>query len=182
VKNIIQDMVSFTESLAVDNDQAYKKITSLYRQAREWKKCLDAKRKEMTEPLRKQASSINDKAKELSDPLDRVIDLANTKANCYQKLLTDIKAKEDAKLREAASFFDTGEELYIPPMEKSLRGDGALLATKIVRRFRVTDMAKVPAKYLTIDAAAIEQDIKLGLGEIAGIEIYEELTTHLRCR
>lgn len=182
IRNVIDDMVEFTKSLVVKDETSYKKITSLYRQAREWKKCIDAKRKEMTEPLRKQTSAINDKAKDLTDPLDSVIDMANAKANGYLQMLEEIKRKEDEKLREAAALFDAADELYIPPMEKTIRGDGAVTVTKKEKRFKLVDITKVPTKYLMIDEAAIKKDLQLGLAEIPGIEVFEETTTQLRIR
>lgn len=182
IKNVISDMRLFTENLVVNSEQSYRKITSLYAQAREWKKTIDAKRKSLTEPLRKQASAINDKAKELTDPLDNIIDMANAKANGYLRMLEEIKRKEDEKIREAASLFDAADELYIPPMEKIIRGDGAVTVTKIEKRFKVLDIAKVPTKYLLVDEAAIKRDLGLGLSEIPGLEIFEETTTQLRIR
>lgn len=182
IRNTIQDMVQFTKDLVVDSEPAYKKITSLYRQAREWKKCIDAKRKEMTEPLRKQTACINDKAKEFTDPLDAVIDMANAKANGYMQLLEDLKRKEEEKLKAAAALFDAEDELYIPPMEKTVRGDGAVTVTKTEKRFRLVDITKVPTKYLIVDEDAIKKDLRLGINEIPGLEIFEETTTQLRMR
>jgi hypothetical protein len=182
IKSIIKDMLGFAEQLIVNNEGAYRKITSLYRQAREWKKSIEGKRKELTEPLRKQTSAINDKAKELTDPLDAVIALANRKTSGYQIMLEEIKRKEDEKIRNGAALFDAEDEIYIPPMEKVMRGDGAMAITKVEKRFKVVDLSKVPLKYLMIDAISIEQDIKLGINEISGISIYEEQTTQLRVR
>jgi len=182
IKNTIKDMVQFTKSIVVDSDSSYKKITSLYRQAREWKKCIDAKRKEMTEPLRKQTAVINDKAKEFTDPLDSVIEMANSKAVKYLRLLEEIKNKEDEELRQAASLFDATDELYIPPMEKTVRGEGAIAVTKTEKDFKVLDLSKVPMKYLMVNEEAIKRDVKLGLSEIPGLEIFETTKTQLRIR
>jgi hypothetical protein len=182
VRNTIQDMVFFIKDLVVDSDGSYKKVTSLYRQAREWKKCIDSKRKELTEPLRKQTSAINDKSKELTDPLDKVIEIANAKANRYLFMLEEMKRKEDEKLRAAAAIFDAEEELYIPPMEQIVRGEGAITVTKTEKQFKVIDITKVPTKYLVVDEAAVKRDLKLGIGEITGLEIFEEKTTQLRMR
>jgi ethanolamine utilization protein EutA (predicted chaperonin) len=182
VKNIIADMLSFATSLVVDNEPAYKKMTSLYSQARAWKKCVEEKRKAMTEPLRKQTASINDKAKELTDPLDGVISLANAKATSYQRLLEQKRLEDEAKLRAAADLFDAADEVYVPALEKVIRGDGASAVTKVEKRFRLVDISKVPAKYLMIDEKKLIQDIKLGLNQIEGIDIYEETITSLRVR
>ena len=183
VREVISDMVQFTRALVVDSDVAYKKITSLYRQARDWKKVIDGKRKEITEPLRRQTAALNDKAKELTEPLDAVIELANSKANGYLSNLEALKRAEDEKLRAAAALFDAEEELYIPPLEKSaVRGDGAVAVTKKELRFKLLDISKVPAKYLALDEMAIRKDLALGLAEIPGLEVYEETVTSLRVR
>jgi hypothetical protein len=182
VKSVIKDMLGFATSLVVDNEPSYKKMTSLYSQARSWKKTVDEKRKAMTEPLRKQTAAINDKAKELTDPLDAVIDLANAKSTSYQRLLEDQRRQEEERLRKAADLFDAADEVYVPALEKVLRGDGASAVTKVEKRFRVLDVTKVPAKYLVVDEKKLIQDIKLGINEICGIEIYEETITSLRVR
>ena len=67
-------------------------------------------------------------------------------------------------------------------MESIVRGDGAITVTKTETRFRVVDLSKVPLKYLVVDEAAIKRDIKLGLTQIDGLELYEEKTTQLRTR
>jgi hypothetical protein len=182
VKSVIKDMFSFASALVVDNEVTYKKMTSLYSQARAWKKCVDEKRKLLTEPLRKQVASINDKAKELTDPLDGVIEVANAKATSYQSLLEQKRQEEEARLRAAAELFDAADEVYVPALEKVIRGEGASAVTKVQKRFRVVDLSKVPPKYLMIDEKKLLQDIKLGLDCVDGIEIYEESVTTLRTR
>ncbi len=67
-------------------------------------------------------------------------------------------------------------------MEKTLRGDGALAVTKIVKDFRLSDLSKVPLKYLKLDEASIKKDIALGVDSIPGIDIFEEKKVSLRTR
>lgn len=179
---IVKDMAEFMGEIVVDNEPAYLKVTSLYKQARDWKKAVEGKRKELVEPFRSSVARINDRAKELTDPLDRVIELANAKVNGYQLMLAERKRVEDEKLRETADIFDAADELYIPPMEKTLRGEGAIAVTKTEKKFRVTDITRVPTKYLIVDEKSLMQDIKLGISEVPGIEIYETTTTNLRIR
>lgn len=182
IKGIVCHMLAFAKDLIVDSEETYKGITSLYRSAREWKKAIDAYRQELVAPLRNQMSVINDRAKELTDPLDKVIDIANAKTAEYHKILAETKRLEDEKIRAAAAIFDAQDEIYIPPMEKTLRGAGAISVTKTVKRFKIEDLKKVPLKYLMINEDIVNQDIKLGVAEISGISIYEETTTQLRTR
>lgn len=180
-QHIIGDMIAFTKALVVDTEESFKKISSIYSQARAWKKAVEEKRKALAEPYRRKVAEINDRAKELTDPLDEIIAIANLKTNAYHQLVEERKKKEDEELRKKAAIFDF-EEIYIPPMEKSLRGDGAVTVTTIETRWKVTDLSQVPLKYLKIDEKAIERDLKLGIEIIPGIELYKEKITNLRKR
>lgn len=182
IKSTIRDMVAFARGLAVNTEASYNQITSMYRQAREWKKIIETKREQLVAPFRKQIAMINDKAKDLTDPLDAVIAMANVKSACYLRLLEETKKKEDEALRKVASIFDAEDEIYIAPMQKNIRGEGAVLVTKKEKTFRVTDITKVPSKYLMVDEAAIKRDLKLGIAEIPGLEIHETTTTSLKTR
>lgn len=182
IKSTIRDMVAFVKGLAVNSEASYNKVTSMYRQAREWKRSIEAKRKELVEPFRKQMAVINDKAKDLTDPLDSVIAMANVKSTVYLRMLEEAKRNEDEQLRKVAAIFDAEDEIYIPPMEKNIRGEGAVLVTKTEKTFRVIDITKVPTKYLMVDEAAVKRDLKLGVVEIPGLEVFETTTTSLRTR
>lgn len=182
IKSTIQELVLIASNFSVTTEADYKRLTSMYSQARTWKKSIEAKRKEVTNPLWKQMSTINDKAKTLTDPLDQIIEITNHKASLYLKKLEEIKRQEDEKVRAAAALFDASEELYIPPMEKTLRGDGATAITKTEKKFKVLDITKVPTKYLMVDEDALKRDLQLGINEVPGLEIYEETTTQLRIR
>lgn len=178
----ISDMLSMAKSLVVTNDDGYRGITKLYREAKEWQKKVETARKSLCAPFRLKISEINDKAKELTDPLDQIIDLANAKTNSYQKLLEKAKEQEDEQTRAIAALFDAEDEVYIEPLEKTIRGNGAIAVTKTEKRFKLGDLSKVPLKYLQLNEDIVKQDIKLGIGSIPGIDIYEETITKLRTR
>ncbi len=56
------------------------------------------------------------------------------------------------------------------------------MVTKTEKTFRIIDISKVPAKYLTVDEKAVERDLKLGVGTIEGLDIYSITKTSLRTR
>lgn len=182
VKKHISQLVLDLRGIVVKDEKSYRTMTSHYKCAREWKNIVEAKRKEMVEPFRKEISAINDKAKGLTDPLDEAIEIANHHATLYLRHLQDLKRAEDEKLRKAAALFDAEEDLYIPHLETKIRSEDVTITTKTEKQFRVVDISKVPRKYLTIDEEAIMQDIKLGVGEIPGLEISETTTTRLRVK
>lgn len=182
VKQVVGDLLGYAKSLIVDTEDTYKNVTGIYRQAREWKKVIETRRKELTEPLRRETSKINDKAKEITDPLDAVIEIANSKSSKYMLLLEQAKKREEEALKLAASFFEAEEEVYVAPLENVIRGDGAMMIKKSDKRFRLVDISKVPTKYLMVNEEAVKRDLKLGIDTIPGLEIYEETTTQLRVR
>lgn len=143
------------------DDKAFKQVTSLYAKARGWENLVEARRKELLAPLREKTAEINGIAKKLTEQLDCVRDVCNTKAGLYQK-----------KLAEAAALFDMPE--------KSLSGEGATLIVRKEKNFRLVDIEQVPARYLRLDESKILSDLKGGVLEIKGLEIYETTTTTLR--
>jgi len=183
IKESIAHMLQKAKSLIVNNEGSYKSIREMYLEAREWKKGIENKRKELTTPLRAEMSRINDQAKMLTDPLDEVIDLANSKTNNYELLLEKMQKEEEDKVRKAAEMLNIdSSSIYVAPMEKTIRGDGVTSVSTTKQSFRLVDITKVPSKYLMLDEKAIKQDLKLGINEISGIEIFEETTTQLRMR
>lgn len=183
MKVVIQDMVAFTKDLVVDNDQSFKTATQVYKQARDWKKIIEEKRKAAIEPDRARIAAINDKAKELTEPLDFIIDMTNVKSNGYQRLLEQKKKEEEEKIKQAAEALDISfEDVYIAPQSSTIRGDGAIATTKVEKRFRLVDLSQVPLEFLMLNEAKVKSSIKLGINTIPGIEIYEEKVTQLRSR
>lgn len=183
IKQGIADMTQFAHSLVVDNESAFKSITSVYRTARDWKKIIEEKRKEAVEPYRKQQILINDKAKELTDPLTKVEQITKLKAEEYQKHLEAMKKLEEENARAAADLLDVPQEqIYVAPLAQSIRGEGAMAYTVMEKRFKLIDISKVPVKYLELNEALVKQDIKLGIDVIPGVEIYEAQVTKLRSR
>lgn len=183
IKLFLQGVLVKAHALSMDNEDAFKFVTGLYRNVRDWKKIIEEKRKAATEPFRTQQAFINDKAKELTDPLSEIEKITKLKAEEYQKHLECLKKAEEEEVREAAAILDIAEhELYIAPVAPTIRGEGAMAYTVTEKRFKLADISKVPAKYLKLDEIAIKQDIKLGLNEIPGLEIFEEQVTKLRSR
>jgi uncharacterized coiled-coil DUF342 family protein len=179
MKTEINEMQLKAVNLIVDSKESFNSIDKLYSRAREIKKAVEERRKFLVEPFRTRITEINDQARELSDPLDQIIDITNSKTNIYMRLLEEIKRTNDEKLRQAAAIFDEIDELYIPEMAP-VRGKETTVVTKIEKKFRLLDITKVPTKYLLVDEATIKRDLKLGISEIPGLEIYEEKTTNLK--
>lgn len=179
IKADINSLLLTAINLIVDSKESFASIDQIYSHARHIKKVVEDYRKNLTEPLRKEMTRINDQARELSYPLDQIINITNAKANGYTRMLEEIKRKEDEALRQAAAIFDAADELYIPEMAQ-VRGKETVMVTKVEKKFRLVDISQVPTKYLLVDEAAVKRDLKLGISDISGLEIYETTTSNLR--
>lgn len=181
ITKFISDMQLFAENMDVTTEPSFKKITSIYADARNWEKIIDQKRKEANIPEQTIINARNDKAKEVIEPLRLIQSICKRKADEYQRFLEEEKRKEAAKIEQAANIFET-DVPYLPSVSTSHRGDGAIAYTKTETKFRLIDLSKVPLKYLMLDETRIKQDIKLGIDVISGLEIYTEKTTQLKTR
>jgi hypothetical protein len=182
LKGKLKDIILVASNLSVTNEPAFQQITSFYSQSKDWENQIETMRKFANKPDQERINIRNDKAKELLDPLRQIQSIAKTKTSQYQAMLEEAKRAEQEKAKEAVELLGLEDAPYIPPVEKTHRGDGAMVYTKTIRKFRIVDQAKVPAQYLKVDEDAVALAIKLGVAEIDGLEIYEEKVTQLRSR
>lgn len=177
-----KSVIDTIKSIVIESESSYNLLTSFYNKARDLKKRIEGKRKELVDPYRSEIARINDAAKDLSDPLDQIIEIANNKTSKYVKLKEEEKAKEQEAINEAAELFGVEDQQYVVPLEKTFRGEGAMAVTKTEKKHKLLDITKVPIKYLMLNDSQIKLDIKLGINEIPGLEIYEEKSIKLRTR
>ncbi len=182
LKDRLKNVTISASNLKVDSEETFKIITSLYAESKEWEKKIEFTRKQANTPDQDRINHRNDKAKELLVPLKQIQEIAKKKTAQYQLLLEETKRQEEEKIKESVEMLGLDEMPYLVPAEKSQRGDGAIAYTKEVTKFRLVDLSKVPLKYLKIDESMIERDLKLGVNEIPGIEIFQEKQTTLRTR
>jgi len=182
LKEKLQIVIHTTHTLEVTNETSFKEMTSIYAESKDWEKRIEFLRKQANAPDQERINARNDKAKDLLSPLKEIQHLAKQKCEQYQLLLVNQKKEEEERARRAADLIGLNDLPYIAPVENSTRGDGAIMYTRTVRKFRIVDVNKVPFKYFQLNSEMIERDIKLGVAEIPGLEIYDENITQLRTR
>jgi hypothetical protein len=182
VKEKLHMIVADAINLEVTTDDGFKRMTNMYSESKEWEKRIEYLRKEANRPDQNRISGRNDKAQEILGPLKQIQTIAKQKCEKYQLLLEQQKAYEQQQMVDAADVLGLDDVPMVAPLDKSIRGDGALMFTRTVKKFRTVDLSKVPLKYLQVNEDLIKQDMNLGVSEIAGIEIYEEKVTQLRTR
>lgn len=178
----VSEMKEAAQSLVVNNEGAFKEITALYKKAKDWEKIVENRRKEANAPDQARINARNDRAKDITDPLKSIQAICKAKSAQYQQAVEAEQAAQADALQLGALLFDE-ENVFVPEKPKTtLRGEGATVFTKMEKRFRVVDLEKVPSKYLMLDEDKVKRDIKLGIAEIPGLEIYEEKTTQIKVR
>lgn len=182
LKKKLSIVIDEAKSIEVLNDGHFRKMTKLYGEAKDWEKRIDFIRKEANQPDQERINARNDKAREILMPLKLIQSIAKEKCERYQLILDAAKAAEEKKVQDAVDLLGLDVVPLPMPVEKTVRGDGAMMYTRTVRKFRIVDQSQIPTKYLTVDVDAIERDLKLGVAEIPGIEMYEEKQTNLRTR
>lgn len=169
-------------NITIDCAESLNEATALWKDAKEMGKHIEAIRKKKIEPLRKIMAAVNDKSKAITEPLEEVEALIKQKSGVYQALLEKQRLEEIEKKREVAKILGDTEPVFVPQLDKTLRGDGVIAYTKTEKKFRIKEALEVPRQFLKVDEAAIELAIKQGFSQIPGIEIYEEQKTVLRSR
>lgn len=182
VKEKLYMIVADAMNLEVTTDEGFKRMTSMYSESKDWEKRIEFLRKEANRPDQNRISGRNDKAQEILGPLKQIQTIAKQKCEKYQSLLEQQQAEEEQKMIDAADVLGLDDVPMVAPLDKSIRGDGALMYTRTVKKFRTVDLSKVPLKYLQVNEDMVKQDIGLGVSEIAGLEIYEEKVTQLKVR
>lgn len=172
----------FDEIMAIPMNckQNYELVSDIYSQARKYLKLITEKEKKLLEPYKEKINEIRYEAKTHKEPLQRMIDICNAKADDWQKYLTIKSLEKQRKLVEAAKLFGTNMPIMVDDVTKPKSTRNTTTTIKTVMKFRVTDISKVPLKYLKIDEEAVNLDIKLGIHNIDGLEIYQEIKTTLR--
>jgi len=182
IKDKLQSIVSTAQSMEVTNQDAFLKMTGLYTDSKDWEKRIEFIRKQANQPDQDRINTRNDKAKEVTAPLKQIQSIAKQKCDGYQQLLEKLKQEEEKRIEDASDLLGLDEVPMVMPLDKSVRGDGALMFTRTVRKFRIVDVTKVPLKYLQVNEEMVAMEIKLGVSDIPGIEVYEEKVTQLRTR
>lgn len=182
LKEKLREIVETTRNLEVTTEDHFHKVTTLYSESKDWEKRIEFLRKQANGPDQDRINARNDKAKELLNPLRTIQSLAKSKCDQYQHLLEARKQEAESKAQQAVELLGLEEPVYVPALEKSQRGDGAIMYKRTVRKFRIVDAEKIPREYLLVDEEKVNKMIKAGIAQIPGLEIYEENVTQLRAR
>ena len=136
------------------------------------KKEVEARRKEITQPLNKSLKATNALFKEIAAPLVDADSILREKILAFQRVQQEKAAKEQER-REAiqASHEERGHETH--ELAEVAPDVGESTVTKRWT-YEVVDESKIPRKYLVPHPVAIRQAITDGERDIPGLKIYQK--------
>jgi hypothetical protein len=140
---------------------------------------LENRRKFFTKPLYDQQRNINSLFKTYREPLDEMDKILRVKIAGWNKLQKQ-KQEEEVKKLVAETGAGVEEVTDMLTVDKTIRASGGTVRTRKVLKWEITDKTKIPSKYFVFDPKLVTRDVKAGITEIPGINIYEDEETVVR--
>ncbi len=145
---------------------------------------IEKARKGEKEQINKDGKTVEAFFAKLSKPITDAADAIVGAINAVQRKKLEEQRERERQEAEAAKVFETEAPEAPAPVKEVARvvsSSGRVTAAAVkFWSFRVTDPTRVPARYLTVNEAAIKVAIAGGVREIEGVEIYEDVRTAIR--
>lgn len=172
--NIIPDEKEIGQALAsiatVDKTLTMDELQIRLRQLKSIRKKVEARKEEITAPMREALAS----ARALFKPLETKLEEADKVLRKEILVLEERREKEQAKLAGKVASgkmsVDKGMDLMVP------QNDGLF---RMVKKLKIVAKAKIPDKYWVIDEVALRKDLMDGK-KVPGAELIEEKTVVAR--
>jgi hypothetical protein len=147
---------------------------------------IEKARKAEKDQINKDGRTVEDFFKKISGPVTAAADAIVAAINAWQRKKLEEQREAERREREAAAALQMPEEAPAAPapvkeVARVVSSTGRVAASAVkFWTFRVLDPAKVPARYLMVNEAAIKAAVAGGVREIDGVEIYEDVRTAIR--
>ncbi len=150
------------------------------------KKGMEERRKEYIKPLQEHTKAINDAFKGLMLPIETADQITREKIlafNLKQKLIREEQERINRLRMEAArAEMELKGELSEPvdlveviaEAPRRVSTEMGTVGQRMIRKWEVEDLSKVPLDYLMIDATKVGKVVRAGIPSIQGIRIWEE--------
>ncbi len=175
VEKKVNKTVALAESVVVSTDEEMLKAGELRKEIKDLGKEIEARKKEITDPLNKALKSARDLFRPLEDGFATAEKLLTGKMLSYQKKQDDkrkeVEAKTLADLESGKIKESTAEKRLEKAPEPIKRSED--FHTRTVKKFRIVDPLAIPRQYLVPDEVKIRGAMMAGT-EVAGVEFYED--------
>lgn len=174
LKQQSESIVEFARALEIKDAESEKEAADYLLKAKNTYNSLENKRKSFVDPINKSLKTINGFFKAYTEPLKEVEFTIKRKIGAYRVTLENARKLEAEELAKQlqAPVAEVQEMMVATPT--TIRTESGSVSTRKVTKFRVVDWKIVPIKYFVFDERLVRNDIKLGITEIPGVEIYQE--------
>jgi len=192
----VDRMLADAQAIEIKDDATMSFAVALGGEASKISKAIDAKRKLVTADASDYVKSVNGFAKLFTDKLDAAVRTVKGKISSYQAKVEIARREAEKRAQEEARKLqdDLNKEAeekgvepvqVIPPTipeEKKIvhTETGASAHFRTVWKAEVVDDAAVPRNFCTPDMRKINDAVKAGVREIAGVRIWEDKQPVLR--
>ena len=192
----VERMVAQAEKHVVENDKTNMQAVTMAGEAKRLAKKIEAQRKNIIDEPNTFVKSVNSFCKSFTEPLKKIEGILKQKVGQYQykqelaRKEAEKKAEEerkklqkklDAEAKKAGVESVKVAPLALPPNESVTRTDtGTAAHIRKQWKAEIREPAKVPREYCSPDPKLINQAVKMGIREIPGIRIFEDVSTVLR--
>jgi len=153
----VNELVQRASGFCIETDVEAEQGLSLALSTRKLKKDIEKNRKELTEPALKFQRTCIAIEKEYTEQLSDVESELLCLVEIYQ---------EDRKLAMQ-------ESGIIDESFDNLKTEMGTSSIKSYFEYKIVDIEKIPKKYLKIDSKKVQEDVKNGIRNIEGLEIFE---------
>ena len=169
----------FSASLVITSNEDYDKAMNA---GLEFKATLDkitARKEEITKPLNASLKSVRELFKGIEMPFDNALGTIRQKMLNFRSAQ---RAKQDEEKNRLAGRVERGTmkpETAVAKMSamkeapKTAASDAGSATARLVKKYRVTDKAKIPLDFMEPDMAKIKASFRAGT-PVSGVEEYEE--------
>lgn len=192
----IESMLDKANEHNVNNQDSLEQGVAMAGDAKRLGKELEANRKEIVQPPNQYVKSVNAFVKKFARPLNQIEAILKTKIAQFQHKLELERREREKKAREEAAKLQTAIDkeakekgvestkvipIAVPEVDKVARSETGVAAhTRKVWKAEVVDESAVPREFCSPDMRLINEAVKAGLKEMAGVRIWEDVQTILR--
>ena len=180
----IQGLVATAEEFSVTSIETRGTAIEMGTQAKTISNMIEKKRKEIKRPYLDFSQTLDGLVKPLRDNLALIENGLKRKIKVHVDAENKRKAEQERKRLEVEAALnpaveppkvpEPGTHRSKPVIESKISTGSGSASVKKEWKHKLTDLSKVPQKFLMLNEDAVKTAIELGVREIPGIDIYED--------
>lgn len=174
LKSTVSPLVAKATSYQITDAESVDTASLFLKEVADAKKNLEKKRLEFTAPLNQSLSAINETFRNLKQPLDEAANIVGGNIMAWRRMEQERAAKEEARRRAIqAAHEKAGHQVSAPVVMERPEAKIGNTQTRKVWKWKVVDFAKVPDNCKEVNEVFVNNQVRSGIREIPGIEVYQ---------